>query len=590
MLEAYLLFFIIIITIALFVWGYWRYDTVALMSLITLVLLGIIPSSQAFSGFSNPAVITVACVMVITSAISQTGLIEKLIKYIEPLTHHNTLHISVLCFITAILSAFMNNIGALALMMPFAIQTSVQAKLSPSSVLMPLSFASVLGGLTTKIGTPPNLLLSSYKQEVTGSSFALFDFTPVGLSIAAVCLIYISLVGWHFVPKRRKASKLSDDLYHIQDYISEIMIPEDSPVIGLTRSELEKFIEGDCTIIGLIRGRKKRLTISSTETLAAKDILIVEASHEDLQSLLLKGKFQLVHGEIISPESLRGEDITVMEAVVMPGSRIEKRSWQRMRIRSRLRINLLAIARSGRAIKKRLNHVNLNAGDVVLVQGYADTIQETIVNLGLVPLAERNISVGFRRKGILPILFFVTAITLAATQMMPVSIAFLTAIVLMAIFNIYPMRLVYKSVDWSIVVLLAALIPIGNALQSTGAAQLITNLVFSFSGTQSPIIIITLLLIITMTLSDVMNNAATAVVMAPIASNIAQSMNLDVDPFLMTVAVGASCSFLTPISHQNNTLVMGPGGYKFFDYIRLGIPVEILVLIIGIPMIYWVWL
>jgi di/tricarboxylate transporter len=590
MLDAYLLFLTLAVTIALFIWGYWRYDTVALLSLICLVILGVIPSNQAFIGFSNPAVITVACVMIITTAISQTGIIERIVKYVAPLTHHDTLHISVLCVITAVLSAFMNNVGALALMMPLAIQTAINSKLSPSYILMPLSFASVLGGLTTKIGTPPNLLISAYKEQVDGTPFSMFDFSPVGISVAIIGLLYICLIGWRFIPQRRKASKTSEDLYQMQDYISELSIPSDSPIIGMKRIELERFIDADIAIIGLIRGKRKMLVIPPHEVFQEKDILIVEASHEDLQNLIIKGRFELVHGEVISPEKLRGEDIAVLEAVVTPGSRIEKRSWQRMRIRSRLNINLLAIARAGRAIKNRLNHVKLNAGDVVLVQGNAETLQENIVNLGLVPLAERNVNVGFRRKALLPIALFIGAIFLASLQILEVSIAFLAAIVLMVIFNIIPMRLIYKSIEWPIIVLLAAFIPVGGALQSTGAAQLITNFLFSLSGPESSLLIIVLILVITMTLSDLMNNAATAVVMSPIAANMAQSMNLPIEPFLMAVAVGASCSFLTPISHQNNTLVMGPGGYKFFDYLRLGIPLEIIVAIASIPLIYWIWL
>jgi di/tricarboxylate transporter len=590
MLEPVLVLLVLCATIALFIWGYWRYDTVALISLIALVVLGLIPPSEAFIGFSNPAVVTVATVMVITRTIGQTGLVELVVQHITPIIAHPVLHIGTLCFITAFLSAFMNNVGALALMMPVALHSAKQVKLSPSTILMPLSFASVLGGLTTAIGTPPNLLLSAYKEEITGHAFSMFDFTPVGLSLAIIGLLFISLIGWRLIPIRVKANKADEDKFPIKDYISEVIIPEGSPLIGKTRRELEQIAKGDFVILGFIRGRRKRLFIPSDELLQAKDVLIIEASHDDLHELLQSGKLELVGGEIIQSEVLKNEDISLIEAVVPPGSRSESRSWQRMRIRSRLNINLLAIARGGRSFRNRLNHVNLKAGDVVLLQGKSETLSENILNLGLVPLAERDINVGFRRKMLLPLLIFLGAIFIAAVGLLPVAVSFTAAVVLMVICNLLPMRQVYKSIDWSIITLLAAMIPIGGAMQSSGATQLLGQGLITLSGPHSTIFIITLLLLVTMTLSDVMNNAATAVVMAPVAGSIANTLHLPIDPFLMSIAVGASCSFLTPISHQNNTLVMGPGGYKFFDYLRLGIPIELMMLIFSVPLIYYIWL
>ncbi|MCC5791562.1 MAG: SLC13 family permease [Legionellaceae bacterium] len=590
MQDIYLLFIVIFLTLLMFIWGYFRYDTVALMSLLSLVLLGIIPSDQAFSGFGNPAVITVAAVMVITAAIGQTGFVEWLLKLFEPFLENAVLHIGLICLVGAVLSAFMNNVGALSLMMPIAIQSALNAKLSPSKILMPLSFATVLGGMTTKIGTPPNLLISAYKEQVTGTPFSMFDFTPVGLSVAIVSLLFLAVVGWRLVPVRRSADKYTADMYHIQDYTTEITIPEHSPVVGMQRCELEKLIEGDFTILGLMRGRKKRLVIAPHEELQARDIVIIQASHEDLSNLISAGKLELTQGDIISPESLLGEEITTGEAVVTFGSRMAGRSWQQQRIRSKLGLNLLAIARSGRALKNRLNHVNLNPGDVVLVQGAAEDFRENIISLGLVPLAERVIHVGFNRSTLIPLALFLLGIILTSTQILAVDVAFVLVVILLVVFNLIPMRRVYQSIDWSIIVLLGALIPLGNALISTGAAKLIGETVVSVAGLSSPLLIIGLLLLVTMTLSDIMNNAATAVIMAPIAVTIAQLMHLSIDPFLMAVAIGASCSFLTPISHQNNTLVMGPGGYKFFDYLWLGIPLEFIVLVTSLPPLYYFWL
>ncbi|WP_133127867.1 SLC13 family permease [Legionella nagasakiensis] len=588
--DAYLLFLILSLTLAMFIWGQFRYDTVALMSLLTLVLTGLIPTEHAFLGFSNSAVISVAAVMVISGVLIQSGLVEQILVIVKPLLVSPFLLISAICFVAAVLSAFMNNVGALSLIMPVAIQSAINARISPSQILMPLSFATILGGMVTKIGTPPNLLISSYRETLLGTPFSMFDFAPVGLSVAIGGLIFISTIGWRFVPVRRAASSDPSTLYQIQDYISEIRIPEDSPVVGMERQQLESLIAGDFSILGLIRGRTKKLAVPYDEELQANDVLIIEASHEDLNNLIIKGQLELYHGEIVSPESLRGKDISTIEAVVTPGSRMQGRSWQRLRIRSRLGLNLLAIARSGKAIKNRLNHVNFNPGDILLIQGPTADLQENIVSLGLVPIAERMINVGFRRSVLLPLLLFISGMLLTSLQILPIEIAFTLVIVLMVAFNIIPMRRVYTSIDWSIIVMLGALIPLGDALQNTGAAKMIGSMLITMTGDNSPLLIIGLLLLITMTLSDLMNNVATAVVMAPIGADLAELLHMNPDPFLIAVGIGASCSCLTPISHQNNTLIMGPGGYKFYDYLWLGIPLELVVLAISLPALFIFWL
>lgn len=589
MLQAYILLGVLALTLTLFVWGYWRYDIVALLALIALVVLKLVPANDAFSGFSSPAVITVACVMIITVSITDSGIIELMVKKFSPYTGNIIIHLAGLTGITAILSAFMNNIGALALMMPVAIQTANENDRSPSLVLMPLAFGSVLGGMSTAIGTPPNLLISAYRQQLTGHAFAMFDFSYVGIGVAISALLFIILFGWRLLPIRIKPNKKSDDMYQIQDYISEIRIPEGSPVVEKTRRELEQLIEGDFSILGLIRGKRKRLVIPYNEVLQAKDVLIIEATHDDLEKLVHAGKLEIVGGVTVSKDNLQSTNITIQEAVIPPGSRVEGRSWTSMRIRSRFSLNLLAIARAGKAFKDRLNHVNLRGGDVVLIQGDADNIFENIVNLGLVPLAERGVQVGTRRRVILPLLIFFSAILLAALRIFPVEIAFTIAVLALVLTNTLPIRKLYGSVDWSIIVLLGAMIPIGDALQSSGGTKLIAETIVNIAGHASPTIVLALLLIVTMTLSDIMNNAATAVVMERIAASIATSLGVSIDPFLMAVAIGASCSFLTPISHQNNTLVMGPGGYKFYDYVRLGLPVEIIVIIIAVPLLVIMW-
>jgi len=589
--DAYLLFLILAFTVFMFVWGRYRYDVVALISLLLLVVFGLVPSEHAFLGFGNSAVISVAAVMVISAALIQAGLVDQILKFIKPYMVSPLILMATICVLGAVLSAFINNVGALSLLMPVAIQSAINAKISPSKILMPLSFATILGGMVTKIGTPPNLLISSYRENLVGQPFTMFDFTPTGLSVALGGLIFMVLLGgWKLVPERRKASSDTAELYQIHDYITEILVPENSPVVGMERKELENLIEGDFSILSLIRGRKKRLSVGPNEELLANDILIIEASHEDLNQLISKGKLDLFHGELVSPASLRSKDIDTVEAVVTQGSRVLGRSWQRMRVRSRLGLNLLAIARAGKTLKQRLNHVNFNPGDVLLIQGANEDLQENIVNLGLVPLAERNINIGFKRSMLLPFLLFFVGILLSAFQILPIEVSFTMVVVAMVLMNIIPMRQVYKSIDWSIIFMLGALIPLGNALKTSGGAKMIGNTLLSMTGGSSTILVLALLLIITMTLSDAMNNAATAVVMAPVGADLAELLHMSPDPFLMAISIGASCSCLTPISHQNNTLIMGPGGYKFFDYMRLGLPLELIVLVTALPALYFFWL
>ncbi|KTD72969.1 SLC13 family permease [Legionella tucsonensis] len=588
--DAYLLFIILILTLSMFIWGRFRYDVVALMSLMALVLTGLVPTEYAFLGFGNSAVISVAAVMVISSVLIQAGLVEQLLTYVKPFLVSPLWLISSICLVAALLSAFMNNVGALCLIMPVAIQSAIDANLSPSKTLMPLSFATILGGMTTKIGTPPNLLISSYRETLVGTPFSMFDFAPVGLVVATSGLLFIIFLGWKLVPERRKPGSDTSEMYPIQDYISEIRVPEDSPIVGMSRAQLEKLIVGDFSILGLIRGRKRRLVVPSDEELLANDILIIEASHEDLSNLILKGQLELFHGEIVSPESFHGEDISTIEAVVTPGSRIQGRSWQRLRVRSRFGLNLLAIARSGKGLKNRLNHVNFIPGDVLLIQGSTEDLQENVVHLGLVPIAERTINVGFRRSTLLPLILFIGGLLLTTFQILSIEIAFTLVVISMVVFNVTPIRQVYKGIDWSIIIMLGALIPLGDALKRTGAAKIIGDALLSITGDASVLVILGLLLVITMTLSDVMNNAATAVVMAPIGADIAESLHMSPDAFLIAIGIGASCSCLTPISHQNNTIILGPGGYKFFDYLWLGVPLEVIVILTALPALYFFWL
>jgi di/tricarboxylate transporter len=583
---------ILFLTMVLFISGWFRYDIVALLALMASVVAGVVAPAQVYSGLSNPAVITVACVMIISQAITETGALNGINKMLSKCIHYPTIHIGALTLISAVLSAFMNNVGALGLMMPIALQTARETNRSPSILLIPIALGSALGGLTTMIGTPPNLLISNYYLKQYHKPFAMFDYSYIGVPTAVIGIIFITFIGWRLLPKRKKKAD-DEDLFEIEDYITELKVTENSSAIEKNIADFESKLNDDYTIVGIIRNARKRLVVRSTQIIQEKDILIIEASSKVLTKLTNTFKLELIANQKMSQESLKHNDIALMECVIPQGSTIEDRSSQYLRLRSRYRTNLLAISRQGKPFKERLNHVKLKGGDVILLQGSHESIQEIISRFGLLPLVERKLKVGKSKQPYLALIIFLVALIPAALQKVSVDVCFGGAVLAMLLTNIVPARRVYNMIDWPIIILLAAMIPVGQSLQHNGSAEIahfftqsLQPLLLSFmTAHNTNIAILVVLILITMTLSDFMNNAATAIVMAPIADSIASSLSCNPETFLMGVAIGASCSFLTPLGHQNNTLVMGPGGYKFTDYIRIGLPLEILVLIVSTPLL-----
>lgn len=588
-MHAYSILIILVITMGLFIWGKWRYDVVALIALAASTAVGAVPFDKIYSGLDNSAVITIACVMVISQTISRSGIFNHLIHRMGHLTKSPILHVASLSFLTMIMSAFMNNLGALALIMPVAIKTALEHKRSPSFILMPIGFASALGGLLTLIGTPPNLLIANYRQEVLGHAYTMFDYMPVGAIVAVVGLLFIVFIGFRLLPKNRKAPKNIADMFSVEDYIFEISLQEKSKLVGMTSAELKKTIKLDFELIGVIRNGNKRWTIAKDFDFHVDDILIIETSTDHLNLFLQQTKTELASKTPISEATLKSTDVNLLEAVVPQGARVEGRTANSLRLFSKYKINIIAISREGKPFKKRLQNVMLKAGDIVLLQGPTDTMPEHLAHMGFLPLIEKDITIQPPARAYVPMLIFLVAIVLTAVQILPVAVAFGGAVLAMLLLNQLPVRSLYESIDWSIIILLAAMIPIGQALQTTGGTDMIASHLILMSHHLAPVWVLLILMVMTMTISDFMNNAATAIVMAPIAYSLATSLHVHADPFLMGVAIASSCSFLTPIGHQNNILVMGPGGYKFYDFLRLGIPLEIIVLAVSIPALLWIW-
>ncbi len=587
-MDQIIVFITLGLALALFIWGKFRYDLVALAVLFFLVVWGIIPTESAFTGFAHPAVITVAAILVVSKALENSGIVNMIVQLMNRVGENKFSQIGVLSLIVAVASAFMNNIGALAILMPVAIQLARKYKYSPSIILMPVAFASLLGGMNTLIGTPPNIIISSFRAQSNSQPFSMFDFSPVGIVVTLSGILFITLVGWKLIPKRRESGDGSN-LFEINNYITEVRIVEGSKLNGKRLKEIYEVSDADLVLIGLVRD-ERRVNISNYYGKLSKgDILIIESDTEGLKTFIEASNCELVGDEKLYPKAEGSEDYVILEAIIQNHSSLVGETASSMRLRSRYEINILALARQNITLRKRIDKVTFQSGDVLLIQGREEDISAKMELMGCLPLAERKFDISKPKRTIYALTIFITAILSVVFNILPVEIAFSIAAMAMVLIKILPLKNVYQNIDWPIIILLAAMIPVGEALETTGGAELISTQVISLGDSFPPWAILAFIMIVTMLLSNVINNAATTVMMAPIAIIIAKDLSFSPDPFLMAVAIGASAAFLTPIGHQSNTLVMSPGGYKFGDYWRMGLPISILVVAISIPMILVIW-
>jgi di/tricarboxylate transporter len=584
-----IVFGVLVAALGMFVWGRFRYDFVALLALLAVVLTGVLPMEQAFDGFSHPAVITVAAVLVISRALQNAGLVDVVLRLLAPLQGNQTLQLVAQTLVVALLSAFMNNVGALALMLPVAMRNAYRDGYAPASALMPLAFGSLLGGLTTLIGTPPNIIISTFRHRELGEAYSMFSFAPVGGVVALAGLAYVVILGWRLIPKDRRGAENPENLFEVAEYITEVRVREDSKKEGLTVEDVEALGEDEALILGIVRGEKRRLAPRGYEPVKPGDILIVEAPSSALTKLLDNSDLVLEEDKKLLAKDLGSEEIALREAIVGPGSRIQGRTPASMRLRTIYGVNLLAVARHGHRIKERLSQTRLQIGDVLLLQGGSSRIQDLMAEFDILPLAERALKIGRPRPLLLASGTFAAAITAVLANVLPVHIAFLCASVALAVTGVVNKEEIYQAIDWPVIVLLAAMIPVGNALELTGGTARIAEVILSLTKGFGPVGVLVVLMVGTMLISDVINNNATAVLMAPIAIDLATRLGVSMDSLLMAVAIGASCTFLTPIGHQSNTLVLAPGGYRFSDYWRMGLPLDVITVSVAVSMILIVW-
>ena len=586
--EHLILFGLLLGVFGFLLWGRVRYDLVAFAALILALILGAVPVDAAFSGFGHPATVIIALVLIVSRGLFNSGVVEAIARVCVAGVTGIGAHIGLMSGVGGLLSAVMNNVAALSLLMPVDLEAARKGERSPSLTLMPLSFATILGGMVTLIGTPPNIVVATVREEALGNPFRMFDFAPVGLVVALVGVLFVALIGWRLLPSGRQKENPAAALADMTGYVFETAVSENSKLVGAPLHEAFPLAEEhDVVITGLVRNHVRLPGSARREIVREGDILVLEGGAESIEQFV--GAARLGSGDPDKQVELLGESMEIAEAVVPVGARIAGRSATDIRLAYRYGVMLLGISRRGRSFRELVRKLQILPGDILLLYGAQDRLEHAMQWLGCLALANRGLTVLQRQKAGLAIGAFVLAILAASFGWVYLSVALGAVVVVYVVFGLVKPTEVYESVEWPVIVLLGSLIPIGNALESSGGTALIAQWILSATEGLAPVMVLAILMIVTMCLSDVLNNVATALIAAPIGLEVAERLSLNPDPFLMAVAVAASCAFLTPIGHKNNTIVMGPGGYRFGDYWRMGLPLEILVVAVSLPAILYFW-
>jgi di/tricarboxylate transporter len=586
-LDQIILFSLFAAVFAMLLWGRFRYDLVAFSALMLGVVLGVVPIKDAFSGFGHPATIIVALVLVVSAGLVRSGAVFLITRTLVDSTRSLGSHIAIMGGIGGVLSAFMNNVAALALLMPVDVQTARKAGRSPGLSLMPLSFATILGGMVTLIGTPPNIIIAAIREDALGAPFKMFDFAPVGGIAAIAGLVFVALIGWRLIPAREDAATSTADL---AQYIAELVVPDGAKIIGQRLAELDDVAHSsDVAILGLIRDGKRRYGTARNTVLKAGDSLVLEATPDALDEFRTALKLAFADAKRSEQLNADAEGLDIVEVVVTESARIAGKTAQSIGLSWRQRTVLMGISREGTRITNEMRKTVIKPGDILLLLTPRDTAADVTDWLGCLPLADRGLAVTENSKVWLAIGVFGAAVAAASFGLIYLPIALGLVVIAYVLARIVPLSELYTHIEWPVVVLLGSMIPLGAALESAGGTELIAGAIVDLTQGMPAWMILTVLMVVTMTLSDVLNNTATTIVAAPVGIQMAQSLNVSPDPFLMAVAIAASSAFLTPIGHKNNTLILGPGGYHFGDYWRIGLPLEVIVVAVSIPAILVFW-
>jgi di/tricarboxylate transporter len=588
-LDQALVLAILASMVVLFVWDRLRFDLVALLGLLAAMASGVVPPDRAFAGFGDQVVVIVASVLVLSAAVGKSGAVGRAVRRLEPRLRTTGARVAALTAGVTVLSAFMKNIGALAVFLPIAVQVARRGGTPPSALLMPMAFGSLVGGLVTLVGTSPNILVSRARAELAGQPFGMFDFAPVGLGVAAAALAFLAF-GWRLLPVAgRRAPAAPSAAFAVEPYLAEAWLPKASPLVGRTVADLEARGGGEVAVAAIVREGGRRYVPAGHWTLFADDLLVLQSDPHALRRIVAEAGLRLAGVDGRPAKSLPAGGIGVVEAVVMPGSTLVGCSPAETRLREAHGLSLLAVARRGQGIATRLHQLRFQAGDVLVLQGAAEAMPDALRGLGCLPLVDRATGLGEPQRDVLPLVLLALAVAVVASGLVPVAAAFFGAAVLAVLLGVLTPREAYAALDLPILVLLACLIPISDAVGRTGGAELIAGGLAAIAGALPPVGAVVLVLVAAMALTPFLNNAAAALIMAPVAAGLASKLGLRPDPFLMAVAVGCACDFLTPIGHQCNTLVMGPGGYRFGDYWRLGLPLSAIVAAVATALIPLFW-
>lgn len=587
-LEQMLAFGLVGATIIAFMCGRFRYDLVALVALVAGLAIGIIPAKEAFSGFQNDVTVIIACALIVSAAFSHSGLVEAVLSRLMPYLKSERSQVPVLTLLVTVLSMATKNVGALAIMMPVALQVCRKTRTSPSRLLMPMAFGAMAGGMVTLVGTAPNIIVSEVRDDILGKPFEMFDYTPVGITLTALTLIFL-MFGYRLLPKNRSGAVSMEEALVSNAYLTEASVPEDWPLKSKSVSKLIAMSGGDVHIMALIRKGKRYTQPKGNLLVRVDDVLLLEGAPEALERFITQTKLKLIRNDRPITMEQPTEEINVIEAVIGTNSKLTGMMVKKANLYEEYGVNLLGVSRSGYQMTNYLRSTKLQAGDIILLQGSEQKLPLALQALELLPLAERDVRLGGARRRYLPAIILILAMTLVGFGVLPVAIAFFGAAVLTVALGGLKIRDAYAALDGPLLVLIAALIPVSDAIQQTGGADLIASgLQAVFNGIPG-VLAIGGVMFAAMAITPFLNNAATVLIVAPIGASLAGQLGFNPDPFLMAVACGAACDFLTPIGHQCNTLVMGPAGYKFSDYPRLGAPLSLLMLVVGPPLILFFW-
>ncbi|KKX30566.1 SLC13 family permease [Rhizobium sp. LC145] len=579
-------FAVIAAMMAVFIWDRFRYDVVACCALVLAVVLGVVPFDKAFSGFSDDIVIIVGSALIVSAGVARSGVVDTAIKKFFPNLNSVRTQLALLMIVVAVLSAFIKNIGALAIMMPVAFQFSRRSGVSPSLYLMPMAFSALLGGLMTQIGTSPNIVVSRLREEMTGTSFTMFDFTPMGALLTIVGVTFLLFFHW-LVPSRTKQNTSIEDVMEIANYTSEVTVTAQSSVVEKPVSALLKLGDGEVIATAVLRGTT-RMSPFPDLTLKEGDVVLLEGSSAALDRTVSSGRLKL-SGKPLTERGQVQADIISVEAIISQESSLKGLSARELALSYTRGVNLLAISRRGERLTERLGSITLMAGDILVLQGNRRNLTAVLQDFSLLPLAQREVLLGTRRRAFIPLVILALAMAATAVGIAPVSVAFFVAALGMLVFRAIPLADIYKSIDGPILVMLAALIPVSDSLRTTGGSELIAGWLGNAAASLPAWGALGLILVTTMAVTPFLNNAATVLVMGPIAASFATNLGFKPEAFLMAVAIGAGCDFLTPVGHQCNTLVFGPGGYRFSDYPRLGLPLSFIIVLVSVPALLYVW-